>query len=95
MLVLVDRRTRSSGESSAWALRDGLGARLAGAPTTGMIEYGNIVPYVLPASGLAINLPTKHNDYGFPVESVGFPVDVSLDDGISADEVASRFDAFV
>lgn len=95
MLVLVDRRTRSSGESSAWFLHDGLGARLAGAPTTGMIEYGNITPYVLPRSGLVINLPTKHNDYGMSVESVGFPVDVPLDGGVGADEVAARFGAFV
>lgn len=95
MLVLVDRRTRSSGESSAWLLREALGARLLGSPTTGMIEYGNIVPYVLPESGLAITLPTKRNDYGFPVESVGFPVDVELDDDVAAADVASQFDAFV
>jgi C-terminal processing protease CtpA/Prc len=95
MLVLVNRRTRSSGESSAWLLHDGLGARLLGSPTTGMIEYGNIVPFVLPESGLVIDLPTKHNDYGFPVESVGFPVDESLGDDVSAEEVASEFESFV
>jgi hypothetical protein len=95
MLVLVDRRTRSSGESSAWMLRDGLGARLVGSPTTGMIEYGNIVPYVLPDSGLVIQLPTKRNDYGFPVESVGFPVDVPLADDVPAAEVAAAFDSFL
>ncbi|HJU37123.1 MAG TPA: S41 family peptidase [Gaiellaceae bacterium] len=95
MLVLVDRRTRSSGESSAWLLRDGLGARLVGSPTTGMIEYGNIVPYVLPESGLVIQLPTKHNDYGFTVESVGFPVDVSLADDAPAAEIAAEFESFL
>jgi hypothetical protein len=95
MLVLVDRRTRSSGESSAWMLHDGLGARLLGSPTTGMIEYGNIVPYVLPDSGLVIQLPTKHNDYGFAVESVGFPVEVPLADDMSAAEVAARFESFL
>jgi hypothetical protein len=95
MLVLVDRRTRSSGESSAWFLRDGLGARLVGTPTTGMIEYGNVAPYVLPGSGFAIYLPTKHNDYGMRVESVGFPVDAPLEDGVPADDVAARFDTFV
>jgi hypothetical protein len=95
MLVLVDRRTRSSGESSAWMLRDGLGARLVGSPTTGMIEYGNIVPYVLPDSGRVIQLPTKRNDYGFPVESVGFPVDVPLADDVPAAEVAAAFDSFL
>lgn len=95
LLVLVDRRTRSSGESSAWLLRDALGATLAGEPTTGMIEYGNIVPYALPAGGLAINLPTKHNDYGFPVESVGFPVDVPLDPDVPVEQIAAEFDAIV
>ncbi|HEY3549908.1 MAG TPA: hypothetical protein VGK69_02490 [Gaiellaceae bacterium] len=91
MLVLVDGRTRSFGESSA----QGLGARLLGSPTTGMIEYGNIVPYVLPDCGLVISLPTKHNDYGRPVESVGFPVDVTLDDDVPAAAVASEFESFV
>lgn len=95
MLVLVDRGTRSSGESSAWMLHEGLGARLLGSPTMGMIEYGNIVPYVLPDSGLVINLPTKHNDYRRPVESVGFPVDVALDGDVPAATVASEFESFV
>lgn len=95
MLVLVNRGTRSSGESSAWLLRLGLGARLLGGPTTGMIEFGNIAPYVLPDSGLVIDLPTKRNDYGFPVESAGFPVDGSIPDDMPAEEVASMFESFV
>lgn len=95
MLVLVDRHSRSSGESSAWLLREGLGARLVGEPTHGMIEYGNIVQYVLPRSGLVVSLPTKSNDYGFPVESVGFPVDVPLDPATPVEDVARRFDSFV
>lgn len=95
MLVLVDRWTRSSGESSAWLLRQGLGARLVGEPTLGMIEYGNVCPYVLPRSRLAVSLPTKQNDYGFPVETVGFPVDVPLDPETPVEDVARRFDTFV
>lgn len=95
MVVLVDRGTRSSGESSAWLLRRGLGATLAGEPTAGMIEYGNIVPYVLPGSELVIHLPTKSNDFGFPVEEVGFPVDVPLGIGVTAADVARDFDAFI
>jgi hypothetical protein len=95
MLVLVDRRTRSSGESSAWLLRQGLGARILGEPTFGMIEYGNIVQYALPRSGLVVSLPTKSNDFGFPVESVGFPVDASLAPEVSAEDVAHEFDSFV
>jgi C-terminal processing protease CtpA/Prc len=93
MLVLVNRDTRSSGESSAWMLHDGVGARLLGSPTAGMIEYGNVVPYVLPGSGLVINLPTKRNDYGIAVESVGFPVDRPLSDDVAAVEVATEFEA--
>jgi hypothetical protein len=95
MLVLVDRRSRSSGESSAWLLRRGLGARLLGEPTFGMIEYGNIVQYALPRSGLVISLPTKSNDFGFSVESVGFPVDVPLDPTTPVEDVARDFDSFV
>jgi hypothetical protein len=95
MLVLVDGRTRSSGESSAWLLRAGLGARLVGESTFGMIEYGDIVQYALPRSGLVIALPTKSNDFGVPVESVGFPVDVPLDPVTPVAEVARRFDTFV
>jgi len=50
-------------------------------------------PYVLPHSGLVINLPTKHDDYGFRVESVGFPIDVSLEDDVRGPDVAAIFDA--
>ena len=60
-----------------------------------MIEYGNIAPYVLERSGLVIHLPTKSNDYGFPVESVGFPVDAALDARIEVDEIARDFDTFI
>jgi hypothetical protein len=95
MLVLVDRASRSSGESSAWLLREGLGARILGEPTFGMIEYGNVVPYLLPRSGLAISLATKRNDYGFSIERVGFPVDQPLDPATPVEDVARQFDSFV
>jgi hypothetical protein len=95
MVVLVDRGSRSSGESSAWLLREGVGARLVGEPTFGMIEYGNIVQYALPGSGLVIGLPTKSNEYGFPVERVGFPVDVALDPATPVEDVVRQFDSFV
>ncbi|MEV4267364.1 S41 family peptidase [Kribbella sp. NPDC049584] len=93
MVVLVDPETKSSGESSAWLLKRGLGATLVGARTCGMIEYGNIVPYVMPRSGLVIDLPTKRNDFGIPVETVGFPVDVELDPRSRIEDVAASFDA--
>jgi len=92
MLVLVDAGTRSSGESSAWMLRHGLRARVIGQPTAGMIEYGNNVPYLFPASGLHIAMPTKRNDFGMPVELVGFPVDANLDPATPIVEVARDFD---
>lgn len=93
MIVLTDRRTRSSGESSAWLLRQGLTATIAGERSTGMIEYGNIVPYVLERSALVIQLPTKRNDFGLSVEGVGFPVDVELDAQIAVEDVVAQFDA--
>jgi Peptidase family S41 len=92
MLVLVDRNTFSSGESSAWMLQHALGGRLVGGRTGGMIEYGNVVPYLLPASGLHVMLPTKHNDFGQPVEVVGLPVQAELDPRTSLAQVAAEFD---
>jgi C-terminal processing protease CtpA/Prc len=92
MLVLVDRNTFSSGESSAWMLQHALGGRLVGGRTGGMIEYGNVVPYLLPASGLHVMLPTKHNDFGQPVEVVGLPVHAELDPRTPLAQVAAQFD---
>ena len=92
MLVLVDRFTRSSGESAAWALRHALGARMIGTRTAGMIEFGNMVPYLLPESGLHIALPTKHNNFGIPVERVGMPVDLEIDTSRPLSEIAADFD---
>ncbi|HEY2792393.1 MAG TPA: S41 family peptidase [Micromonosporaceae bacterium] len=92
MLVYVDGNTRSSGESSSWLLRHGLGARVIGQPTAGMLEYGNIVPYVLPASGFCVHLPTKRNDFGIPMELVGFPVHTELDPRTPVDDIARDFD---
>jgi len=92
MLVLVDRNTCSSGESSAWILQHALGARLAGGRTGGVIEYGNVVPYLLPASGLHVMLPTKHNDFGQPAEVIGLPVHAELDPRTPLAHVAATFD---
>lgn len=91
MLVLVDRRTISSGESSAWALRQMFGAKLVGGPTEGCISFGFVVPYLLPRSGLRLNLPTKQNLYP-GVEFTGIAVDVPLDARTPTAEVAARFD---
>jgi hypothetical protein len=92
LLVLVDGQTRSSGESAAWMLRHGLGGRLIGGRTAGMIEYGNIAPYLLPASGLHIGLTTKRNELGVPAELVGLPVRAGLDPRTPLGTVAREFD---
>jgi hypothetical protein len=89
MAVLTDRRTMSSGESSAWALRRMFGARIAGGRSEGCISFGNVVPYLLPRSGMKINLPTKQNLYP-GVEFAGIPVDVALDPRMSLAEAVHR-----
>jgi hypothetical protein len=92
MLVYVDGNTCSSGESSSWMLRHGLGARVIGHRTAGMLEFGNIVPYVLPDSGLCVRLPTKRNDFGIPMELIGFPVHIEMDPRTPLEDVARDFD---
>jgi Peptidase family S41 len=92
MLVLLDGQTKSSGESAAWMLQHAVRGLLIGARTAGMIEYGNIVPYLLPASGLHIGLTTKHNDYGVAIELVGLPVQTELDPRTPLSTVARAFE---
>lgn len=91
MLVLTDRRTGSSGESVAWMLREGLGARVAGRPTAGIIRFGIAAPYMLPRSRLVLILPTKTNDYPPEVELAGIPVDVDLNPLMPLEDVATHF----
>jgi hypothetical protein len=90
MVVLTDRRTISSGESSAWALRQMFGARLVGGRTEGCISFGYVVPYLLPRSGLRFNLPTKQNLYP-DVEFAGVPVDVELDPRAPLKSIVEQF----
>jgi hypothetical protein len=92
MLIVSDAATGSSGESSAWLLRKGFQSVSVGSPTKGGIEYGNIVRYPLPASGLVVSLPTKHNDFGRRVEHVGFPVDRPCDVDIAVEDLVRSFD---
>ena len=92
MLVLLHGQTKSSGESAAWMLQHAVRGLLIGARTAGMIEYGNIVPYLLPASGLHIGLTTKHNDYGVAIELVGLPVQTELDPRTPLSTVARAFE---
>jgi hypothetical protein len=88
----LDGQTKSSGESAAWMLQHAVRGLLTGARSAGMIEYGNIVPYVLPASGLHIGLTTKHNDYGAAIELAGLPVQTELDPRTPLSTVARAFD---
>ena len=73
-------------------LQHAMGGLLIGGRTAGMIEYGNIAPYLLPASGLHIGLTTKHNDFGAPVELVGLPGHAELDPSTPLGTVARTFD---
>jgi C-terminal processing protease CtpA/Prc len=92
MLVLVDGGTCSSGESSTLMLRDGLGARVVGVPSMGLLESANVAPYVLPRSGLTLTFPTQWVTTPEPMEFVGIQPDVELDVATPLAEVADRFD---
>jgi hypothetical protein len=58
----------------------------------GAMEYGNIAPYLLPASGMCVRLATKRNDWGIPVELTGLPIDCCIDPATPLAQVASGFD---
>ena len=92
MLVLVDGGTGSSGESSTLMLRDGLGARVVGVPSMGLLESANVAPYVLPRSGLTLTFPTQWVATPEPMEFVGIRPDVELDVTTPFTAVADRFD---
>ncbi|MEM6996851.1 MAG: S41 family peptidase [Myxococcota bacterium] len=90
--VLVDRHSGSSGESGPLALVASLGATLVGERTGGYLEYGNLRSFVLPHTGLVVNVPSKRNYHQPPVEGVGIAVDIYLsasDLGLPAAEVAA------
>lgn len=92
MLVVTDARTGSSGESSAWYLRELLGARIVGGATAGSIEYGDICGYPLPG-GMWVNLATKRNRFRVPVEIIGVQPDLALDVTTPLPAIAEAFDA--
>jgi hypothetical protein len=83
VFVLVDRHSGSSGELAAVELQRALGATLVGERTAGTMQYGEVRRFVLPRTGLVCQLPTKRFFFGEcdgEVESVGWPVDVYLED---------------
>ncbi|GAB3432270.1 S41 family peptidase [Flindersiella endophytica] len=91
MLVLTDRLTASAGESTAWMLREAFGAKLVGGPSGGFLTFGDITPYLLPRSGLALWLATHW--FGWhDVEMVGLPVDVTINPGTPLLDIAVEFD---
>ena len=91
MLVLTDRRTASAGEGVAWLLRQAFDTRIVGGRSAGMVTFGDIVPYLLPRSGLQVTLASRHDDFG-DVEMAGLPVDVPLDPRTPLAEIAADVD---
>jgi hypothetical protein len=78
IFVLVDGRCSSSGESTAMALREALGATLVGERTAGKLEYANVRLLALPRTRLRFFFPTKRNYFPTPVEALGVPADLYL-----------------
>lgn len=58
VVALVDRRTGSSGELAAMALRHWLGATVVGERTRGALEGLDVLPYMLPNTGLMVRVPS-------------------------------------
>lgn len=77
--ALVDRDSGSSGELAAIELQRAVGAVLIGERTAGCAELGQAWDFVLPATGLLIQIPTQWANLGRPLEGVGWPVDVYLE----------------
>lgn len=77
--VLIDRQSTSSGESSAFVLRQALGAVVLGERSAGFLTFGNQRPVILPRSGIRFMVPTKRNWFDTPMETVGVPVDIYLE----------------
>lgn len=91
MLVITDRGSESSAEGGAWMLRVGLGAYVIGGRSAGTVSFGNMAPYLLPRSGLMVNLPTasasRHDE-----SMVGLPIDLAIDVQTPLPQVASNFE---
>lgn len=91
MLVLTDRGTASAGESVAWMFRQAFDAKLLGGRTGGVLTFGDLAPYILPRSGLQLELAT--HSFGWTgVEMVGLPVDLELDPRTPLAQTAAGFD---
>ncbi len=94
VFALVDRNSGSSGERAAVDLKRELGAILVGERTAGCMQYGEAVRFVLPQTGLVVQVPTRRFFFDEDVECVGFPVDVYLEDITqSPDDLLPHLDA--
>lgn len=78
IVVLTDRDTASSGESVPAYLRAALGARVIGERSAGLMDYGNVLPFVLPHTGVWVQIPTTRFYNDPPAEVIGVPVDAYL-----------------
>ena len=78
VFVLVDRSAGSSGESAPLLLRAALGATIVGERTAGYLEYGNLMPYLMPRTGVGWGLGSKRNLFASPSDGVGIAVDAYL-----------------
>jgi len=79
VFALVDHAAGSSGETAPDALHLALGAPRVGERTAGYMELGNVLPYLMPRTGVAWQLASKRKYYAEPRDGVGLPVDVYLD----------------
>ncbi|HVX42485.1 MAG TPA: S41 family peptidase [Mycobacteriales bacterium] len=93
MLVVTDRLSASAAEGAAWTLRTAFGARIIGRPSAGMVAYGNITQYLLPRSGLSVNLATASAGWS-ELEMTGVSVDRPCDPRMALGDIAARFDSF-
>lgn len=78
VLVLVDRGSVSSGERGPELLALTTGATLVGERTGGWMEYGGVRPFVLPRTGMVVQVPTRRHHFAEPREGVGLSVPVYL-----------------
>jgi hypothetical protein len=93
LYALIDRQSLSSGESSAFVLRQAFGAILLGERSGGMLTFGNVRTVILPRTGIRFNVPTKRNWFNQPIEVVGVPVDVYVENsGISVEDLLPMLD---
>ncbi len=94
VVVLVDRHSGSSGELAAVQLKRALGAIVLGERTAGTMQFGEVRRFVLPRTGVVCQVPTKRFFFDEAVESVGWPVDVYLEDiGQDTGDLVRHLDA--